>query len=195
MLDGDPSVGKSTLALDLAARVSTGRPMPGEEVATLGASNVILLAGEDGLSDTIRPRFDAAGGDPARVYHFDAVRRVSDDGALTCVTPTIPDDLPVLEMLIADTRAALVIVDVLMAYLSGRYNSYRDQDVRRALAPLVEIADRTDACVVLVRHLRKSRGLALYSGGGSIGIIGVARAGLIAGVEPGDESGNLGLYH
>src|SRR5690606_12042694 len=37
--------------------------------------------------------------------------------------------------------------------------------------------------------LRKSRGSAMYAGGGSIGIIGVARAGMVAAVDPDDETG------
>ncbi len=189
LLDGDPSIAKSTLALDLGARVTTARPMPGETLATVPASAVVLMAAEDGLADTIRPRLDAAGADPALVHHFDAVVRVDDNGVEHWQPPTIPDDLAALEALIVATGAVLVVVDVLMAYLSGRADSHRDQDVRRALAELGEIADRTGACVVLIRHLRKSRGSAMYSGGGSIGIIGVARAGLIAAFDPDDDTG------
>jgi putative DNA primase/helicase len=189
VLDGDPSVGKSTLVLDLAARVTTGRPMPGEDLACVPPSSVVLLAAEDGLADTIRPRLDAAGADPARVHHLDAVAHVDDDGNTTYVPPSIPEDLAALEKLIVDTGAVLVVIDVLMAYLSGRHDSHRDQDVRRALARLAEIADRTGACIVLLRHLRKTRGAAMYAGGGSIGIIGVARSALIAAVDPTDDSG------
>ena len=36
MLDGDPGIGKSLLTLDLAARLSTGRPFPmGDPVRVL----------------------------------------------------------------------------------------------------------------------------------------------------------------
>lgn len=190
VLDGDPGVAKSTLMLDLAARLTSGTPMPGGDYA-IAPSAVVLLAAEDGLADTIRPRLDAAGADPALVFHFDAVPRLDEEGNVRrWVPPSIPDDLAALEALIVDTGAVLVIVDVLMAYLNGSHDSHRDQDVRGALAELASIADRTGACVVLLRHLRKSRGAtALYAGGGSIGIIGVARAGLIAAVDPDDESG------
>ncbi|HET6950020.1 MAG TPA: AAA family ATPase [Acidimicrobiales bacterium] len=190
VLDGDPDVGKSTVMLDLVARLTTGRPMPGEDLAAIPASDVVLLAAEDGLADTIRPRLDAAGADPARVHHLDAVPAYDDEGqVMAWVPPSIPEDITALEALIEETSAVLVVVDVLMAYLSGRADSHRDQDVRRALAQLADIAERTGACVVLVRHLRKSRGSAMYAGGGSVGIIGVARAGMIAAVDPDDESG------
>jgi hypothetical protein len=188
ILDGDPAVGKSTLTVDLAARISTGRPMPGEHFACVPASAVVLMAAEDGLADTIRPRLDAAGGDPSKVHHFDAVARVDDEGNTRWQPPTIPDDVAALEALIVQTGAVLVVVDVLMAYLSGRADSHRDQDVRRALAELADVADRTGACIILLRHLRKSRGSAMYAGGGSIGIIGVARVGLVAAADPDDET-------
>jgi hypothetical protein len=66
ILDGDPGLGKSTISIDLAARVSTGRPFPGETTGRAPAG-VVLLSAEDGLADTIRPGVEAAGGDPARI--------------------------------------------------------------------------------------------------------------------------------
>src|SRR5438876_5775373 len=65
LLDGDPGMGKSLLALDLAARVSSGRPMPDGTPGPQGG--VILIAPEDDAGDTLRPRLQAAGGDPSRV--------------------------------------------------------------------------------------------------------------------------------
>src|SRR5437764_5391002 len=72
LLEGDPGQGKSLAAFDLCARLSTGRPMPdgssGPDVA-----NVIILNGEDGEEDTIRPRLERLGADPERVFIFDRV--------------------------------------------------------------------------------------------------------------------------
>jgi AAA domain len=176
--------------LDLAARVTTGSPMPGEDLVCVPPSDVVLLAAEDGLADTIRPRLDAAGADASRVHHLDSVPTHDDEGRIVAwVPPSIPEDLAALEALIVETGSVLVVVDVLMAYLSGRADSHRDQDVRRSLAQLAEIAAGTGACVVLLRHLRKTRGPAMYAGGGSVGIIGVARAGMVAAVDPDDETG------
>src|SRR5215210_2938193 len=75
-----------------------------------------------------------------------------------------------------------------MAFLSGDTNSHRDQDVRRALAPLAALAQRTGAAILIVRHLNKaSGGNTLYRGGGSIGIIGAARSGLVVAEDPDDS--------
>jgi hypothetical protein len=71
IIDGDPGRGKSTLTLDIAARVSTGRPMPFEELVRPGEprtpAGVVLLTAEDGLPDTVKPRLAAAGADMERM--------------------------------------------------------------------------------------------------------------------------------
>jgi hypothetical protein len=103
--------------------------------------------------------------------------------------PTIAD-LSALESAIQLTDAALVIIDPLMAYIPDGRDSHRDQDIRRVLAPLAALAARTDAAVVVIRHLNKSGvGNPLYRGGGSIGIIGAARSGLLVATDPHDPDG------
>lgn len=197
VLDGDPGVGKSTLMLDVAARLTTGQPMPGQKRPTTGPRDVVLLAHEDGLGDTIRPRVVAAGADVSRVHHLDSVPVYDSDGRLVGTRPpVIPDDMTPLEQLVTDTGAALVVVDVLTAYMSSRVNMYKDQDVRAALHPLAEMANRTGCTAVLVRHPTKSQrggGDAIAAGGGSIGIIGIARVGLLAAVDPDDAEGERRL--
>jgi hypothetical protein len=183
ILDGDPGLGKSTISVDLAARVSTGRPMPGETEGREPAG-VILMSAEDGLADTIRPRLDAAGADVARVVALVGI--VALDG--TERLPALPADLARLETTIVENGAALVVVDVLMAYLSADINAHRDQDVRGALAQLAAVAERTGAAILVLRHLNKSTGgPAVYRGGGSIGIVGAARSALVVGRDPDDE--------
>jgi hypothetical protein len=71
-----------------------------------------------------------------------------------------------------------------MAFLSGQVDSHRDQGVRRVLASLAYMASRTGAAVVIVRHMNKDTGSALYRGSGSIGIVGGARAGLLVAPDP-----------
>lgn len=182
ILDGDPGLGKSTTALDLAARLSRGATMPDGSPGTAPAGAVILSA-EDGVADTIRPRLEAAGADLERIVALTAI--VDADGERM---PGLPVDLAAIEAGIRKVAAALVIVDPLMAYLPSDVNAHRDQDVRRALAPLAAMADRTGAAILCIRHLNKQAGgHALYRGGGSIGIIGAARVGLLVATDPDDE--------
>ncbi|HEV8276807.1 MAG TPA: AAA family ATPase [Streptosporangiaceae bacterium] len=180
-LDGDPGVGKSTLTLTLAAKVTTGSPFPDQARPEIG--DVILLSAEDEIGDTIRPRLEAAGADLGRCWVLPDIRPEGEPPR----PPELPLDLDQLEGYAKDRRAALVIIDPLMAFLSGQVDAHRDQDVRRALAAMAAMAARTGAAVVIVRHMNKSAaGSPLYRGGGSIGIIGAARAGLLVAPDPED---------
>lgn len=188
ILDGDPGVGKSTVVTDIAARVTTGSPMPDGSAGSKGG--VLVLSAEDGLADTIRPRLDAAGADPARVITITGIKVPGGEDGPISRPVSIPGDLPAIEKVIVANDVKLAIVDVLMAYLSGDVNAHRDQDIRRALFALSLMAERTGCCVIVLRHLNKSGGPnALYRGGGSIGIIGAARAGFMCGRDPDDETG------
>jgi hypothetical protein len=178
IIDGDPGLGKSVLTLDLAARTTQNLPMPD---GTKGqAGGVVLLSAEDGLADTIVPRLVAAGADRECIVALETVG----DGADRRV-PTLPEDIMYLVEAIGRVDAALVIVDPLMAYLGNGVNAHRDQDCRRALLPLAAMAHEIGVAVVIVRHLNKGTGASpIYRGGGSIGIIGAARSGLLVAKDP-----------
>lgn len=181
VLEGDPGLGKSTVALALAAGVSRGLPLPGGGL--FGPAPVLLLSAEDGLADTVRPRLDAAGADVRRVF---SLALVIDDAEML---PTLDGDLPRIDAAIVESGAQFLVVDPLVAFLGGEVNSYRDQDVRRALAPLAKMAERHRVAVLVVRHLTKGGGAAsIYRGGGSIGIVGAARSALLVAKDPDDEA-------
>ena len=183
VLDGDPGLGKSTLLGELAARISRGEPLPGADAALGSPRSVLLCSAEDDLLDTIRPRIDAAGGDPQHILAFLAVP----DRTTSSRPLALPADLLLLEAMILYTAAALVILDPLDAYLRQGGRGPGQQTLRQTLTALNETAARTGAAIVVVRHLTKSRGTnPLYRGVGGIGIIGAARAGLLLTADPDD---------
>ena len=190
------------IALDLAARVTTGRAMPGllPEGPASGergnrransAAGVVYFTVEDDPGDTVRPRLLAAGGDPARflvVTHVSTPAPVAGDDP----EPRLATlrDLAAIVRAIQRVEARLVIFDPFNAYIDAETNAYRDTDVRRLLAPLARIAHVTQAAFLFIRHRNKAIGTpALYRGGGSIGIIGAARSGLVAGRDPSSPPG------
>lgn len=183
ILDGDPGLGKSTVMLDLAARLSTGRALPGGgQHRPMGT---ILLMIEDGDADIIQPRLVNAGADLTMIGSLDTL--VDEEGN-ECL-PQIPDSIAAIENLVAVVDAGLVVIDPIMSYLGEGTNGHRDQDVRRALTPLVAFASRTGCAVVVLRHLNKmSGGEVKYRGQGSIGFIGIARSGLIVATDPDDPT-------
>lgn len=182
LLEGDPGLGKSTVMLDLAARISVGGTTPDGHSLPLG--NTVVLTAEDGLSDTVRPRIDAAGGDPGRVYAVDCVVHAGVE-----LPFTLPAHALGLRSAILQHAASLVVIDPLVAHLGGDTNSHRDADIRRALRPLTTIAEDTNAAIVIIRHLTKTPGgPALYRGGGSIGIIAAVRAAMVIARDPDDSA-------
>jgi len=187
VIDGDPGDGKSTFSTDIAARISTGNVMPDGSASGLGGPcDVLLLSAEDDAGDTIRPRVDAAGGDAERITIIECavIAGTERERSITL------NDVEMIGNALRQTGAKLMIVDPLVAYLDPRTNSYRDQDMRGVLAPLARLAGETGAAILAIRHLSKGASAkALYRGGGSIGIIGAARAGMLLARNPDDPDG------
>ena len=172
VLAGDPGLGKSMLSVWLAAQLTHGQ-------FAGGAGDAVMLNAEDALAQVVRPRLEAAGADLTRI-HFATVPR---DGLPTPLQ--IPGDMEQLRGVVVETQAALVVVDPLMAHLSGAIDSWKDQKVREALAPLQAMAEQTSAAVLVVAHLNKGQSTdALQRLGGSIGIPAAARSVLLLGRDP-----------
>lgn len=186
VLDGDPGLGKSSLTLDLAARLSTGEALPPLEGLDRGRGPqaTLLLGAEDPLKFVVRPRLDAMGADVSLIHALEGF--TCKDGSDRLVM--LPGDLRRVAKFIEDNGVRLVVVDPLMAFLGSDTDAHKDQDVRRVLRPLSQLADKLRIVVLLVRHLNKlSGGPALYRGGSSIGITGAARASLICGRDPNED--------
>jgi AAA domain len=188
LLDGDPGMGKSMLAIDLAARVSSGLPMPDGTPGPQGG--VIVIAPEDDAGDTLRPRLETAGGDPSRVLLLNLVPGLDTHKMALVDRPfSLSHDLELLEKAIERTNARLVVLDPLMAVLGGSIDSSRDQHIREVFTPLAQLAERTGCAILIIRHLTKGTSHnALYRGAGSIGIIAAARTGLLVASDPSDET-------
>lgn len=183
IIEGDPELAKSTVTLDLAARLSTHRPMPdGHRLDQPGGA--LLVCAEDDVADTIVPRLLAHHADLTRIGTLTLQR--DENGVL--IPLSLPEDLNRLEEAIQQVDAKLVIIDPITAYLSEKINSHVDASLRRALAPLSDVAQRNGCAVVLVRHLNKASGdKAMYRGGGSIAFSGAARSVMVVGRHPDND--------
>jgi hypothetical protein len=178
MLDGDPGLGKSYLALDLCARLSTGRPLPdGQDLG--GPASSIVLNVEDSGPDILRPRLQALGADLERVFlvgHDDL------GGTLR-----LPDQTALLDDALARTQARLVVLDPIVSFLDASVCDNSNQSVRRALLPLAQLAQKHQCVMLMIRHLtKKAGGRSMYRGAGSIGFLGACRSGWLVARDPGD---------
>ena len=185
IIAGHPDCGKSFISCDMAARVTTGSAWPdGADAAPVGS--VVILDTEDGQADTIRPRLDWCGADPAKVALMKAVRE--GDGPEAGFN--LSHHLPALEGLLDELGdCRLVVINPITAHLGG-IDSHKQTDVRGVLAPLAALADRRGVAVVLVSHLAKGgsgNALSRVSGSGGFGAAARAAWGVIKDPRGADE--------
>src|SRR5262249_40879075 len=175
ILDGDPGLGKSLLALDLCARLSTGRPWPAGPPSP-GPAACLVLNGEDGEDDTVLPRLQALAADLDRVFvwHRQLAAPLS-----------LPSQAELLDEALTFTRARLLVIDPIMAFLDPNVLSASDQSIRRALFPLHCLAEKHRCTPLMVRHLTNTPVRRARSrGGGSIGRAGAGRSAWLVGPDP-----------
>ena len=169
IIQGDPGEGKTTLILNLAALLSKGEKLP-ESEEKYEPINIIYQTAEDGLSDTVKPRLMAANAEHERIT-------VIDEGISEL---SFTDER--LEQAIIETKAKMVILDPLQAYIGANVDMHRANEIRPVMKHLAEVAQKYECAVVLVGHLNKAMGMkSSYRGLGSIDIPASARSVLLVG--------------
>lgn len=189
LFEGGPERGKSTILADLAARVSHGHSFPGE-TDTREPGNVVMMIAEDDIAATVVPRLIAAEADLTRIFFLSVTRDERGD----IVPFHLSDDCERLRLKCQEVGGVvMVVVDPLVSFLGSRkgrtLNTYNDLEVRKALAPLKELAEQIRASVVAIRHYRKGVGTnAMEAGGGSVAFAALVRVIIAALPDPEDES-------
>jgi AAA domain len=177
LLEGEPGSGASLLALHIAACVTSGRALPGVSPSTQGT--VILVTDQDHPGYTIKPRFLAAGGDPARVLLLTTVEQVDSNKVKIEDRPfSLARDLCFLEEAITRTHAALVILDSL--------DTCRPSTLRQTLPALAQLAQRTGCAILLVRPIAPSQA-AVAQKPGSLELLAAVRSSLLIQSDPEDR--------
>jgi putative DNA primase/helicase len=134
IIAGQPGVGKSTIALKIAAATSSGSKLPDGSKAKRGT--VIIWSGEDDAADTLIPRLEASGADMSRVH---IVRGVKDDKGKRPFDPS--KDVPGLLAAIKSIGgAALIIVDPIVMAIAA--DSHKNAETRRGLQPACRFVGR-----------------------------------------------------
>ena len=70
IVQGDPGDGKTTMVLNIAAKLSKGEGLE-EQMKIAEPMNIIYQTAEDGLADTVKPSLESAGADCERVLVID----------------------------------------------------------------------------------------------------------------------------
>jgi putative DNA primase/helicase len=169
LLIGDPDVGKSLVALDLAARLSRGGIWP-DGAENGRPSGVVLMQAEDHLRYTVSPALLAAKADMKRIISLYELQVY--EGAKRVTRPVdLKRDLKVLEEAIKFARdCRLVVIDPITAFLG------QGGGARRALMELMTLAQNWHVAVLGVAHLRSGGKQAMHRTMGGLPLLTAARA-------------------
>ena len=150
ILGGAPGTGKTTIAMALAATVTTGGRWPDGSISPAG--NVVIWSGEDDPQDTLIPRLALSGADLSKVYFISDVR---DGKERRSFDPAKDMDMLRIELdKIGDVL--LLIVDPIVAAIMG--DSHKNAEVRRGLQPLVDLAASMRCALLGITHFSKGTG-------------------------------------
>jgi hypothetical protein len=178
VLDGNPGIGKTTVWVDWAARITDGRALPGGK--PLDPAAVFIFNGEDTVADTLKPRARLHGANMKKMHSLS----VHPNG-----TPVlVPNDLPLIKLLIETHGVKLLIFDPIYSFMNA--DMTKSQQVRQALTQLQDVIESTRCACLFLRHFNKNSqsSEAMYRGEGSIAIAAVARVLLAAGEHPADPN-------
>lgn len=155
-LVGDPGIGKSTFAYDVAARVSTDRLMPDGELCGM-PGGVVVVAMEESLA-RIKGRFDRNGADQNRILlinktvHRDHPERgVAPDGLFE-----LPTDFQLLRDAVEQVGATLVVLDPWLALVKASVHNWSSQPARQLLMQVQAFAEETGVCILAINHWRRN---------------------------------------
>lgn len=191
IIQGDPGEGKTTMVLQIIAKLTRGEPILLSKKSQKEAQqdseenlkqevlsqdnpiqpvNVIYQTAEDGLGDTIKPRLLAAGADCSRVLVID-----DREQPLTMLDVR-------LEEAIMQTKARMVVLDPIQGFLGTDVDMHRANEIRPLMKRMAVLAEKYHCAIILIGHMNKnSNGKSSYRGLGSIDFQTAARSVLIVG--------------
>ncbi len=176
LLAGQSTAGKSTIALSFCATITSGGVWPdGHQTEP---ARVVFWSGEDGIKETLLPRFLAAGGEPS-LMHF--IGEVRDGGRKRPFDPAT--DMPKLIRAVEQLRdVRMIVLDPVALAMKGGGDSHKNVETRVGLQPFVDLCARTNACGLGIHHFTKGTagGHPLERVSGSLAFHALPRSVLIA---------------
>ncbi|MGO9087977.1 MAG: AAA family ATPase [Candidatus Sulfotelmatobacter sp.] len=153
-LCGLPDCGKTFVALDLVARVSSGREFPDGTANKWGNREVLLGVTEDGVADTVVPRLVAAKANLENVHIIKCVTPEEGDSKKKRILMLKEDIVRIHRYIKAHPQISLVVLDPLTSYL-GEVDYNKDKEIRPVMDALSALCEKTKVTFVAVMHLNK----------------------------------------
>ena len=182
LLQGDPGDGKSTMMMNFIAELSKGGATP-DGVAFGRPHKIIYQCSEDGASDTIKPRLEAAGADCRNIAFINE----------EVYSGLTLDDERIRDAIIECTPK-LVVIDPIQSYIGNDSDLQIAVRARKLMRRIGMWASTFNCAIVLIGHLSKREGSKeLYRGLGSIDVVASARS--VLQVERDTEDEDIRIVH
>lgn len=140
---GQGGQGKSFLTCDLAARLSSGKPLPGQD-GQQAPQNVLMLSAEDDYATVLVPRLIKQGANRDNIavpsFQFTLDRQGSED----------------VRDLMRSFAATIVMIDPIVFYAGGKMDMNRSNEVREMMEGLKTAAEESESSVIIVGHVKKA---------------------------------------
>lgn len=146
MLFGPGGIGKSHIACDIAAALSKGRQLPGQnETHQRRPQKVLMMSAEDDMRVVMLPRLINAGADLRHIWIPDGLITLDGDG------------IKHVSHIMQEFACTVAFIDPVVAYMGGRIDMNRMNEVREFTGALAQAAMKSDTSVILVHHSRKGK--------------------------------------
>lgn len=142
MIMGDGGYGKSYMTCALAADLSAGRALPGQE--PLPPQRILMISAEDGIGPIIKPRLELLGANMENIAAYDEGFTVNETMAKRIL------------LAVKEYDAAIVFLDPMVVYVGGDTDIFKANEVRHILEQLNKIAKECNIAIVGVHHVKKA---------------------------------------
>lgn len=173
LLAGAPGTGKTSIALTIGATISRGGQLP--DGTNVKEARVLIWSSEDDPTDTLIPRLIAAN---AKLSNIKIIQSVNTGKDNRCFDPS--KDFPLLETAVKEIgNVGFMVIDSIADSVSG--DAGKNNQVRRALAPVKEFAENNRIAVLGITHFNKNvNGKAMSRIIDSVAFTGMPRVVMIA---------------
>lgn len=148
IITGEEGLGKSQLAMKIAAEFSSGRmraPWSKENPKdSMPGGLVKLYSAEDPLHQVLAPRMRANGANMAHV----ATEGIN-------IQTFLPEGIDDIARAIDELAIGMIIIDPIIAYMGAKADSNSAQDVRLIMRKLSDLADVSNTVIIGVMHPKK----------------------------------------
>ena len=150
-ITGFAGVGKSFVCMSIMAALSNGSELPDFSIAPKMKS--VILLGEDGAADTLKPRMMMLGADEDNYFAMSI-----GVGLGASLSMDLGDDafIPRLSQFIQQKEMGLLVIDPILSF-TPHLDPRGEVQVRKVLGNLTVLAESTGCSIIAVSHKNKDR--------------------------------------